>query len=134
MATAVDTYTFAAEGAALKLYLGITGTAEDTNLELWLDAAARKCDNLLKGEDFVDEDDVDIPHPAGIRLGVYEWVRAFRQWFKTNRQADTTQKTTGPLRETFRADQVGVTLATSAAAHHWLDESDDISLWGSVAL
>lgn len=134
MATAVDTYTFAAEGAALKTYLGITGTAEDTNLTLWLAAAARKCDNLLKGEDFVDDDGNDVAHPAGIRLGVYEWVRAFRTWFQSERQSDLTQRTTGPLRETYRADRVGAQVATEAAAHHWNDEAKDITLWGSVAL
>lgn len=134
MATAVDTYTFAAVGADLKTYLGISDDSEDTNLTLWLDAAARQCDNLLKGEDFIDDDDNDVAHPAGIKLGIFEWVRAFRTWFQSNRQADLTQKTTGPLRETYRADQVGALLATNAAAHHWNDEAKDITLWGSVAL
>ena len=67
VATASDTYTFVLEGANLKLYLGIVGAGEDTNLELWLDSAARDCDNLLKGEDFIDDDGNDVTHPATIR-------------------------------------------------------------------
>ena len=133
MATAVDTYNFADDGVALKAYLGITGGAEDTNLTLWIDAAAQDCDEHLKGEDFIDDDDVDISHPAGIRLGIYEWVRAYRLWFKSNRQAGLTQKTTGPLRETYRADVVGLIEARAASSHLWLGKSRDASLWGSVA-
>lgn len=132
MTTAVDTYTWALYEAPLKAYLGVTGTAEDDNLQLWLTAAAEDCD-FYTGNDFTDGDGDPITHPVSIRVGIYEWVKHFRSWYDPNRNAGATEISTGPLREKYQGGNVGTDgsiLARAAAQPHWYPSKIDISLEG----
>jgi hypothetical protein len=130
--TAVDTYTWAAYEAPLKAYLGLTGSAEDAQLQLWLTSAAEDCDNYT-GNDFTDADGSPITHPKSIELGIYEWVKNFRSWYDPERNAGLSQVQTGPLREMYRGGVSGTDgsiLARSAAFPHWYPSKVDVSLEG----
>lgn len=78
MATVSDSLTWAVVEAPLKAYLGVSGSAEDASLQLWLASATDAADRFLNN-DFVDDAGSDIPIPDAVRLGVFEWIRLARQ-------------------------------------------------------
>jgi hypothetical protein len=132
MATAVETYTWAAYEAGLKAYLGVVGTAEDANLQLWLESAAEDCDNYTEN-DFTDDAGGDITHPKNILLGIYEWVKHFRSWYDPNRNSGAVEIQTGPLREKYQGGNMGTDgsiLARAAAYPHWYPSKVHIDLEG----
>lgn len=135
MTTAADTYTWLLFEDTLKTHLGLTGDdTEDDNLELWLAAAAEDCDNFT-GNTFTDDAGDPITHPSSIKLGIIEWVMAFRSWSDPDRNAGATEVSTGPLREKFQGGNAGTdarTLAHAAAAPHWYPSKIDISLMGAA--
>lgn len=124
MATAAETFTWAAYEALLKAYLGIvvTDTSEDARLQPWLEAAALDCDDFC-GWKYTDLDgeavDVTPSNPALeplIKMGVYEWVRVFRiVW--TARSVGLKSARTGPIGETLAAGAAGIIPAVIARAH-----------------
>ncbi len=130
MATAAETYTFATYGAALKAYLGLTGSAEDAFLTLWLASAAEDCDDFVGPTAFEDDDGVDIAHPTKIRVGIYEWVGAMRAWRARAGQAGLASVSTGNLSESYSADKEGARLARAVAASFWGASVVDVSLMG----
>ena len=77
MATLADTYDWDTDETSLKAHLGVSSTAEDDQIQRWYETAIAIGDQVLQN-DFTDSDDADITHPAAIRLGLYEYVRAAR--------------------------------------------------------
>ena len=128
MATAASTYTWALTGVALKAYLGVSGSTEDTNLTLWLASASEDCDDFVGADAFVDDDGVDITHPTKIRLGIYEWVKAFRAWYQT-RTAGIASVRTRSLSESYNGAE-GAAIARAAARDLWQASMTDVSLLG----
>jgi hypothetical protein len=131
--TAVETYTWEAYEAKLKVYLGLTGdTSEDTQLQDYLTGAAEDCDNYTEN-DFTDADGNPIIHPVNIWLGIVAWVTAYRSWYDPERNAGLSQVQTGPLREMYRGGVSGTDgsiLARSAAFPHWYPSKVDVSREG----
>jgi hypothetical protein len=90
MATVVETITWATYGAELKTFLGISGNSQDVLLEQLIAVASRQCDVYIN-QPFIEVDEdgepttdppTDIvwitdPKHAGIKLGVYEWVKRY---------------------------------------------------------
>lgn len=135
VAWAVDTYTWAATETELKSYLGITAATaeEDARLELWLATAAETCDHYT-GNEFVDDEGVDIPHPSGIKVGIFEYVGAVRSWYNPLRNAGAVEVQTGPLREKYRGGNEGTTgaaLGAAAGVEYWWPSKVDVSLQGT---
>ena len=85
MTLVIEAITWATHEVEFKAYLDITGTAEDKRLEPWLGVAAKEADRYID-IDIVDAngDDADLDNDvifAGIKIGVFEWVKLFRQMF-----------------------------------------------------
>jgi hypothetical protein len=130
MATAASTYTWAAYEATLKAYLGISGTSEDTNLELWLSVAAADCDAFVRWA-WVDPDTGnDVQHGPGVWMGIAEWVRNFRYYFQRNSMSGIRSKRTGALHETYDAS-TGFRLARAAAQELWWPDARTVWLQGA---
>jgi hypothetical protein len=130
MATAAETYIWATYGTALKAYLGISGSAEDASLTLWLAAAAEDCDDYVGPTAFVDDDGEDVTHPVKIRVGIYEWVGAMRAWRARAERAGLASVSTGALSESYSGDREGMRLARAVAASFWGASVADVSLMG----
>lgn len=120
MATAVETFTWDPHEAALKLWLGITGTAEDTHLTLWLAAAAKDCDDFC-GWKFtnLDGDEVDATptDPSAnplITLGIYEWVAAARAMKTSEASKGIQAARTGPISTQYAGGVSGMNAAVLA--------------------
>lgn len=137
MATAASTFTWASYGTALKAYLGVSGSSEDTNLELWLAAAAEDCDDYC-GWYWTDEDDElrdETPdtHSNKTKLGIYEWVRAYRSYVLRGAgvRVGVIEIKTGPLKEKYGSGgDDGMMLARQAAAGLWQAGIYDVTLAG----
>jgi hypothetical protein len=71
MATVSSLATFTALGTSLKSYLGISGSAEDSMLTLWLGAAASAADLYLDGTSF-------NTLPADVQLALFMAVQVWR--------------------------------------------------------
>ena len=85
MTLVIEAITWATHEAELKTYLGITGISEDARLEPWLAVAAKEADRYID-VDIVDAngDDADLDGDVnfvGIKIGVFEWIKYFRQMF-----------------------------------------------------
>jgi len=133
MATAASTYTWAAYEALLKAYLGIADTSEDTELEIWLEAAASDCDDFL-GWYYTDENDdlqdhTPATHKPGVRLGIYEWVKEIRKYHKRTPGAGVAEVQTSVLKEKYLA-ATGVELARRVAGELWQPSVYNVSLMG----
>jgi hypothetical protein len=126
MATATSTYTWATYGAALKAYLGITGSAEDTNLTAWLAAAAADCDDYV-GHDWTDDDGADVDHSALVPLGIYTWVGTMRAWHARRDAPGVASVTTGGWSESYAlAMGQGIASARVLAYPFWMGSVKNI--------
>lgn len=134
MTTAADTYTWATYATALKAYLGVSGSTEDTNLQLWLESAAVDCDDFVGEDAFTDDDGDPITHPIKVKLGIFEWVKAYRSRTLRGAGPGVTSVRTGSLAETYSNDGApdAAALARAAARDLWLASVDDISLVGAT--
>ena len=130
MATAVETYTWLAYQAKLRAYLE-TPTGYDAQLELWLAAAAQDCDDLIDNP-FLDSEGEDIPHPAKIPFGIYEWIKAVLSYYigvPIGRQSVKT----GALQEVYAGGASGIqaySLGRAAAHDLWQAAMLDITRIG----
>lgn len=134
MTTAAATYTWATFGTALKSYLGIADASEDTELTLFLAAAAVDLDDYV-GWYYLDADDEQVDETptvaewgtvgAGkpmLTLGIYEWVRAARAMFNSPASEGTQSVKTGALSEVYQGGPAGLSieiLARRAALPMW---------------
>ena len=78
MANLANTYSWTADQADVKEYLGIVGTDEDMVLELLYSSAIELGDQYL-GNPFTTDEGTDVVHPVSIRLGLYEFVKNMRE-------------------------------------------------------
>ncbi len=101
MATMTATYTWALFEAEIKAYLGVSGSAEDVKLQLYLAAAVDQgdafCNNFFTDDDLVTG--VDVAHEPQIKLGVFEFIKILRS--STNRGFAVTSRKTGDLSEGY---------------------------------
>lgn len=119
MAYLNDAMTWATEEAALKAYLGITDASEDANLQAWLDSATTAGDTFMENP-FVDDDDLDIPIPAGVKIGVYEWIRVAREFYLQNNTGGVTSVKTDTLSQSWSGTGFDPSSAPlDAARPHW---------------
>lgn len=133
MATVVDTYSWGDQDDrhALKAYLEIQpeDTTEDSMLEPWYTEALRKADEWLD-EPFVDSLGVDVPHPPGIIVGVWEYVKAMRDRYGNRSGAKSVK--TGQLSETYGDGGYSGAAALKAAMKHWWPHKRDITVAGMM--
>ena len=134
MTTAASTYTWATYSVALKAYLGVSGSTEDTNLQLWLESAAVDCDDFVGEDAFTDDDGDPIAHPSKIKLGIFEWVKAYRARAQRGAGPGVTSVRTGSLAETYSNDGTpdAGALARAAARDLWMASVKDVSLLGAA--
>lgn len=76
MTTLAEHVTWSTYEDLLKIHVGVTGTAEDIQLEFWLEAAAERGDEYLDREFDADNLPVDVPKNAA--LGCLFYVKALR--------------------------------------------------------
>lgn len=112
---------------ALTGYLG-SASGEDDRIVLWFAAAIEAADNYMAA-DFVDADDVDIDPPTETVIGVYEYVKALREYYP--RGAGVAEVKTASLGEKYR-DQVGAMAAYHAAIPYWKPWKTDLTTAGSI--
>ena len=115
MTTCADQITWTAYEAKLKEYLGVETLAEDLRLKIWLAAAVDAADAYL-AKDFVDTAGDDIELPDAVVVGLYEYVRALRSYYR--RTPGLKSVKTNALGETY-TDDTGPTLALRAAKDFW---------------
>lgn len=130
MATILESITWSAEGENLKKHLGISGTAEDTRLQDWLEEAAEACHEELEGKNFVDAAGEDAPVPKSCRMGVFMYVKAMRdRWARSAGVTETKSATRGEK----SSDEVDGELAMKMALPHLRRHVDDVTKLGSVS-
>jgi len=103
MATVASFCTWALQETGLKAFLGVVGTAEDLNLQLYLAAAAETADQYL--DLTTAEIALFTTLPEMVRLAVYSGVRAWR--FRSNNSGLMEAKTkdlTEKFSSAFAAD------------------------------
>ena len=157
MAWLADTYTWAAFGAELKTYLGITGSADDVRLEGWLTSAVAAADSYVghpwlnqeENEDYPSSitplrirtrygvgiaEGGDIPPPDAVRQGLLEWCRmAWEVFGPTPRPFGLTNAKTGDLSESYavgtrvRGGNVSLQDITDTIKPHWSRYRVDLS-------
>lgn len=134
MATAAATYLWADHKAAIRVFVGLASDddSEDTNLGLWFDAAVAACDNFVRWT-WVDSDDADVTHGSGVKLGIYEYIRALRDHYKRGNVLGVTQRRTGALAENYGGGGLltGADLALRAARPHWHHDARTTWLQGA---
>ena len=91
MSTIASLMTWAACEAELKTALGISGSAEDGRLQLWLAAFAEQADSYVDGTSFTT-----LPTP--VRLAVYSAVETFRA---RHRSSGLSSASTAQLSENY---------------------------------
>jgi hypothetical protein len=91
VSTVAELMTWALQGPALKSYLGVSGSAEDTTLALYLGAWAEAADLYLDGADF-------DTLPPTVQLAVFGAVQITRDQYG---RGDLRSVQTKDLRETF---------------------------------
>lgn len=129
MATVVESLPFTIVEVELKAFLGIVGTAEDVSLKLWVGSGGKIADTYMNN-DFKEKDaegeptdvDIDLLTEAGfegVRLGLYELVKAFRDVDK--RPHGLTAKGTNKLSESYSPllGDKSVNRAFFTAKGHW---------------
>ena len=115
MASAVSKFTWDDHKVDVRAYVGLgEATDEDTNLELWLAAAATDLDYLAgwiytdANDEAVDVSPDDPSANASWRLGVYEWVKAFRAVFDSPVADGLASVKTGALSEVYQGGVAGL--------------------------
>ncbi len=135
MASALSKFTWADHKEALRAYVGLgVSTAEDTNLELWLAAAATDLDELA-GWIYTDADDEEIDVSpadpsanASWKLGIYEWVKAFRASYGSPASEGAKVVKTGQLQESYTGDaKIAAVMGRAAALIFWFTAIVNIS-------
>lgn len=108
--------TWADKEVALKAYLGISGTAEDTNLQLWLEASAEMADQYLERTFTYTAPEVPADAvPKNVEIGCYEFCKFIRERNLIN--TATTMVKTDRLQENYAAPTgAGAMAATFAGA------------------
>jgi len=129
VATAVSTYTWAEYKTDIKSYLGISGDDEDTELTVWLTAAAEDFDDFTNNT-FVDDAGEDITHPTKVWLGIAEWVRAARERHQWTVSSGIKSVRTGALSESYGDRTQAIALARAAAYPWWVTYVTDVSTLG----
>ncbi len=121
MASALSKFTWGEHKVAVRAYVGIgVSTDEDTNLELWLAAAATDLDELAgwiytdADGDAVDDSPTDPSANASWKLGVYEWVKAFRAVQASPVADGLAQVKTGGLSEVYQGGVSGLQAVVNA--------------------
>lgn len=131
MSTLAATYSWATDEAALKTYLGISGSTEDAQLQPWYEAAIEHGDHYL-GNPFVDSDGDDVTHPVGIRLGLYHFVQATRVFFRGNAKPGMIESKTGQVSEKYSL-AAALTPALAAAVIWWSPHRLDMGIGETAA-
>ncbi len=137
MASALSKFTWADHKEALRAYVGLgVSTAEDTNLELWLAAAATDLDELA-GWIYTDADDEEIDVSpadpsanASWKTGIYEWVKAFRAVHTSPVADGVASVKTGALNEVYQGGVAGLQAhrnARRSALPFWFTAINNIS-------
>jgi len=138
MATAVSTFTWVSQETPLKAYLGISSGDLDTQLQLWLEAAAKACDAYCgwyytdDDDEQVDETPTDPSAEPDIKLGVYEYVAAYMGVAVGVPRGRRNAKT-GAIAEAYAGGSQGAVpadVALATAAPHWDDHVYRIRLGG----
>jgi hypothetical protein len=112
--------TWALKESALKAYLGITGTSEDTNLELWLAVMAEAADYYIEAE--------FATLPKTVEMGVYLGVGILRGRRDTDGIAEIETK---DLRQRyFEKAAFATDAAFRASRDMWRFTKNDRSLDG----
>ncbi|MDY0001398.1 MAG: hypothetical protein RBU30_08910 [Polyangia bacterium] len=130
MAYVADTYTAGEEMASLRSYCG-SAADEDIFLTLWFAAAMSAADSYM-GHDWTDDDGEDIAHPPEIRLGLYEYVRAYRLHHVSDARPGVQSVRTGNLSESYFQGSTCSRVALEAAAGLWRPWAKDLLLRGAL--
>jgi len=130
MAYVADTYTAAAELATVRAYCGAS-TDEDSLLLMWFQVAMSAADSYM-GYDWIDDDGDDIAHPPEIKLGLYEYVKAYRLHHVSGARPGVQSVRTGNLSESYFQGQTCSRVALEAAAGLWRPWVKDLLLRGAL--
>lgn len=128
MATVEDTYTWAAVESELKTWLGVSGSAEDTQLQLWLSAVTQLADDYI-GPAYTDDDGDDLPIPDRVKVGVFEGIRILRDNTRDQaRGVGLRSVKTGDNTETYDSGTSDVDLHTvrKAVRGYWWYEKTNV--------
>lgn len=118
MTTLAEYVTWATFESKLKTYLGVTGTAEDTQLEWYLEISAEMGDHYL-GREFLDSAGGDIDPPQNTVIGCFAYVKGIRDFQRHD--GAVTEKKTASLTEKYGniAKDGGQDLALRQARPFW---------------
>ena len=97
MATVAELMTWALMQTPLKAFCGVSGSAEDSNLQLWLGAMAVAADSYLG---ITDDDDEFTTLPDPVKLAVFLAVQSLRQ--RHGRPDGLSSSSTSSLSESYR--------------------------------
>ncbi len=119
---------------ALKAYLGITGTGEDTQLRQWYGTAIDWCNIKLSRRDFTAAEGFtgDVP-PDQVVTGVYEYVGAMRDSVVRIRGGIRKSKTGARETEYFGPEAGRTNMAGLAAWPHlepWITNALNLTSGG----
>jgi len=97
VATVAELMTWTLMETPLKAFLSVSGSGEDSNLQLWLGAMAAACDSHL---DITDEDDEFTTLPDPVKLAVFMAVEILRH--RHGLKDGLTYSTTNALAESYK--------------------------------
>lgn len=130
MATVLATYSWAADSAELKAFLG-AADSEDAVLQEIYEAGIQECHEQLDERDFVDADGVSLPTtdtPNPIALGLKLYVKTFRDRLRRGSGVLESKTATRTLKYD---NQETAEAALKAALPHWRRYRLDATRLGS---